>query len=278
MIDLETQHFKLNRFLLLIIGLWPLQQSNLTRFQFIVLFNILMTSIIFQLMSFVTLKCTPDLIINVLSSFLFSMPTIKDLLMQLQDIYDRLKDKNEIDIVKEYSYNAKRFTIVLTIFSICGLSFIIIISWSSVFYPITYPINVTQTRHLPMRIKYFIDQEKYFLLILLHFNATMCIGMIAVLAIGAMLITYLQHTCGMFRISSYRIKRAMQINTLENIKMKKENLILKGIISAVDMHRQAMKLSGLLVSKIQTMIFCLIIIGVIILSLSFFRVNQSFAN
>jgi len=34
----------------------------------------------------------------------------------------------------------------------------------------------------------------------------------------------------------------MHINTLENIKMKKENLILKGIISAVDMHRQAMKL------------------------------------
>jgi len=34
--------------------------------------------------------------------------------MQLQDIYDRLKDKNEIAIVKEYSYNAKRCTIVLT--------------------------------------------------------------------------------------------------------------------------------------------------------------------
>lgn len=34
--------------------------------------------------------------------------------MQLQDVYDRLKDKNEIDIVKEYSYSAKRFTIVLT--------------------------------------------------------------------------------------------------------------------------------------------------------------------
>jgi len=34
----------------------------------------------------------------------------------------------------------------------------------------------------------------------------------------------------------------MHINTLGNIKWKKENLILKGIISAVDIHRQAMKL------------------------------------
>jgi len=33
----------------------------------------------------------------------------------------------------------------------------------------------------------------------------------------------------------------MHVNTLENIKLK-ENLILKGIISAVNIHRQAMKL------------------------------------
>jgi len=34
-------------------------------------------------------------------------------------------------------------------------------------------------------------------------------------------------------------------NTLENIKSKKENSILKGIISAVNIHRQAMKLVSL---------------------------------
>lgn len=34
--------------------------------------------------------------------------------MQLQGIYDGLKDENEIAIVKEYSYNAKHCTIVLT--------------------------------------------------------------------------------------------------------------------------------------------------------------------
>jgi len=37
----------------------------------------------------------------------------------------------------------------------------------------------------------------------------------------------------------------MNINMLENIKPRKENLMLKGIISAVDIHRQAMKLVSL---------------------------------
>ncbi|XP_025270206.1 uncharacterized protein LOC109609838 isoform X2 [Camponotus floridanus] len=101
-----------------------------------------------------------------------------------------------------------------------------------------------------------------------------CIGAIATLAIGTMLIAYFQHTCGMFRISSYRIKRALHINMLGNIKWKKENLILKGIISAIDIHRQAMQLSRLLASKIETMLFCLIMLGVVSLSLNLFRILQ----
>jgi len=54
MINLETQHFKLNRVLLLIIGLWPLQQSNLTRLQFIFLSTILTTNIMFQVKHYFT--------------------------------------------------------------------------------------------------------------------------------------------------------------------------------------------------------------------------------
>jgi len=52
-------------------------------------------------------------------------------------------------------------------------------------------------------MEYFIDQEKYFYLILLHINAIACIGSAAMLAIGTMLITYFQHICGMFRIAWY---------------------------------------------------------------------------
>lgn len=39
---------------------------------------------------------------------------MKDLLMQLQDVCNGIKDKNEIAIMKEYSYNANRYTTALT--------------------------------------------------------------------------------------------------------------------------------------------------------------------
>ena len=48
MICLETKHFRLNRFLLLAIGLWPHQRSKLAQIQFIVLFTILTTFVVFQ--------------------------------------------------------------------------------------------------------------------------------------------------------------------------------------------------------------------------------------
>jgi len=39
---------------------------------------------------------------------------MKELLMELQHIFDGLKDKNEIAIMQEYSCNARRYTITLT--------------------------------------------------------------------------------------------------------------------------------------------------------------------
>jgi len=42
-------------------------------------------------------------------------------------------------------------------------------------------------------------------------------------------------------IYSYRIERAMSIDMLQNINLRKHVLIIKGLICAVDIHRQAMK-------------------------------------
>lgn len=63
------------------------------------------------------------------------------------------------------------------------------------------PINATES-HVIIT-EYFIDQKKYLYLILLHVNGVICIGTLIMLAIGTMLITYLQHICGMFKIARY---------------------------------------------------------------------------
>ncbi|XP_029678598.1 uncharacterized protein LOC115244796 [Formica exsecta] len=287
MISLETQYFNLNRILLLAIGVWPYKQTNFTRLQFKFLSTILTTSLIFQCTPFISYKCTLDFVVKILSSasmfaivvvkynmFYANIETVKGLLEQLQHIYNELKDKNEFAIIIAYGCNAKCCTAVLTICGICSLCALIVFElWSRIF-DVILPMNVSRSYSLPVTMEYFVDQETYFYWILLHINISFCVGATAMVGIGTTLIAYFQHMCGMVRISSYRIKRAMQLNTLKNNKFKNEILILKGLISAVDIHRQAMKLSKLLVSKIEKMLFSLILVGVVSLSLNLFRIFQ----
>ncbi|KAH0945601.1 hypothetical protein HN011_008528 [Eciton burchellii] len=287
MIRLEDNYFSINKILLLVIGLWPYKQTKLVRLRFILFSNILIGTIIFQLTVFLTFKCTPDLIAKVLSTVLFfsifvikyisfgtEFKTIKEILKQLQYIHDELKDANEIAIMRKYSHNAKRFTIFLISLAACGIFTLVIIQlWSDIF-DIILPINRSEPHHFLIMMEYFIDQEKYYYLIMLHINITICLSTASVIAIGTILISFCHHICGMFRIARYRIEHSMKFNMLQNNDMNKEILISEKIIYAVDIHRQAIKLSLFLVSKYEIMLSFLIIFGVVSLSLNLFRIFQ----
>ncbi|XP_077266203.1 uncharacterized protein LOC143899650 isoform X3 [Temnothorax americanus] len=73
---------------------------------------------------------------------------------------------------------------------------------------------------------------------------------------------------------SYRVKQAITIEILEKNSLKNKNLIYKGLIYAVDMHRKAMKFSESTISRFKVMFSLLIIVGVICASLNFFRIFQ----
>ncbi|XP_011860645.1 PREDICTED: uncharacterized protein LOC105557875 [Vollenhovia emeryi] len=203
---------------------------------------------------------------------------MKKLLMELQHILNNLKDKNEIAIVKKYSCIAKRYTITLTVLAVCGSFTCIIIQFWSKLMSAIVPINISQPYLFPIMIEYFVDQEKYFYLIILHIYATLFIGGIITLGTGTILITYIQQTCGMFRIASYRIEHAMSFNILQNITLKNEILMTNGIIYAVNVHRQAMKLSKNLISVLNMMMCWIIVNNIICISINLFCIASSGYN
>ncbi|XP_067216081.1 uncharacterized protein [Linepithema humile] len=227
MISIKSSHVSLQD-LLLIVGLWPFQQSKFVQLQLIIFFSILITFIVFQLTTFVSLKYTADLVINVLSSVLFYImftikyssffinnDVVKCLLEQLQRTCDQLTDENEINIIKKYNTYTKCYTTVCT---------------------------------------------------------PTCIGGIVTLATGMVLLACQHHACGMFRIASYRVEQAMTVCNSRRNCLKSHNLIYKGLIYAVDMHRKAMKFSQLSLSRFKVLIFLIISIGVICSSLNYFRI------
>jgi len=72
-------------------------------------------------------------------------------------------------------------------------------------FDVNLSINVSQPLRIQFVTEYFVNQEKYFFLILLHINIAFCIGTIATIAAGTMLIGYLQFIFGMFKISWYKM-------------------------------------------------------------------------
>jgi len=63
-------------------------------------------------------------------------------------------------------------------------------------------INASEANLMVQVIReYFVDQEKYSYLILLHLDAAMCIGAITITASGTIIAGCLKHICGIFRIA-----------------------------------------------------------------------------
>ncbi|XP_032687828.1 uncharacterized protein LOC116851995 [Odontomachus brunneus] len=292
MISIQTQHFNINRILLLAIGLWPYQQSRLVQFQVIFIFGILTSSIVFQLTAFLTTECTPEFVINVLSitcisiiylikynAFRINIHNTKYLLEELQQICNELKDENEIAIIKNYGCSARRYTIILILLAMC---YVVAVNvqpiWPRIFGFLLF-LNDSRSRSaIQVTTEYFVDQEKYFYLIMLHMNASFCIGTLATVASAAMFLTYFKHACGIFKIASYRMEQAINNDILQNVKDKV--MICEKIIYAVDIHRKSLRFTKFVVTSFEGMFFCILAVGVACLSLNLFRTFQlvSFGN
>ncbi|XP_011879080.1 PREDICTED: odorant receptor 22c-like [Vollenhovia emeryi] len=287
MINIVDRFFSFNRLLLLLIGLWPYERSKYVQLQFICVFSFLISSIIFQLTTFLTSKCTPEFIIKILSSvlvfsasvveynaFYVNSTAVKYLMEQVQCMYKDLTDTNEIAIVERYGSNAKYYVTRLAMVFFSGAFLFVAVQLLPEFRYFILSGNVSRTRHLQISTEYFIDQERYFYLVFFHINGTIILGCVVITATGLTLITYLQHACGMFRIASYRIDRAIQNYISKNVKLQNEILAHKGIIRAVNIHRQAITYSTYLISKFEISFMFLIAVGVMSTSLNIYRVFQ----
>jgi len=78
-------------------------------------------------------------------------------------------------------------------------------------FDVALSVNISGSRQILFITEYFVDQEKYFFLILLHINIAFCIGATAVTATGTLLLGCLQLIFGMFKISRYKCKMTTNI-------------------------------------------------------------------
>ncbi|XP_019700321.2 uncharacterized protein LOC105190446 isoform X2 [Harpegnathos saltator] len=248
MISFETEYLSMNRILLLMIGMWPYQQSKVVQLQIILFYGIFISMIIFQ---------------------------VKYFLEEFQYIYNELKNENEIAIIQNYGSKAKLYTAVLILFGICCVVILVAQPWCPYLLDIILLVNNSRPHPVTYIItEYFIDKERYFYINMLHMNIVISLGTVVLLATGTMLIACAKCICGIFRIASYRIERAMEINIACIVYVKDDIMIHNEIIHAVDIHRKAMTFTKFLLASFEGSFFCIMTCGVITLSLNLYRIFQ----
>lgn len=88
------------------------------------------------------------------------------------------------------------------VLSVFGFSIFVFLPFLPRVFNIVSPVNRSRSHvSLQINMEYFINQEKYFYLILLHIYTAFCIGWIALLAAGTMVLTYWYYGCGMFQVA-----------------------------------------------------------------------------
>ncbi|EZA51620.1 hypothetical protein X777_08804 [Ooceraea biroi] len=288
MVCIKKRFFNSNRLLLLPFGLWLGEKTIVTHLQATLLYSILISSVVFQLSRLFIAECSFDFIVRIFSStslyamltslpiiFWIHMKTITYLFDQLQYIYDRLKDRNEIAIYDKYGYFANHVTTIIIILLVCGLCGNSVIIYLPFVLDIVVPKNESYAiRTMQFVTEYFNVSEKYYFLVLVHLTAASVTGAIVFTGTGTMLFSYLQHVCGMFEIASYRIEQAMASELLHKCHIKNRNVICRKMICAIDIQRQAMEFAKHLITSMEGTLFVMIITTVLCMTCNLFRIFQ----
>ncbi|KAL0126421.1 hypothetical protein PUN28_005057 [Cardiocondyla obscurior] len=281
------RYYKINRIILKLVGLWPYHQSYFSQLLKVLFVSILVTFIFAQLLPFTTQQYNTSLLFQVLSFvfpilidttkyclFIIQANNLKRLLDQIQDDWNSLKDKFEIKIIKKYACNARLFSIVVMIYCYFGLLSCGIVQFLPIILDVLLPLNDSRPHYLLVATEYFVSQEKYFHLMLLHEALAYIIGTTALCGTSAIIMTCILHACALFKIASCRIENAIKKSTLMIPSPKREYFIYRKVVHAVIMHQKASKFVELLTSSFGTLFSILIILGVSSLTFNLFQFLQ----
>ncbi|XP_071628227.1 uncharacterized protein [Temnothorax longispinosus] len=287
-------YYTINRILLLCVGLWPCQKSTFKYIAITLMTIILASSVIFQLTTFITRECNTDVFLRVLT---YSIPWLgytlkynvlclnakrmRNLMERMLCDWNELNNVQEIEILKEYA-DIGRFITLITILFIygCIFCFIVILFLSNFLLDITSSKNESRPRQLPVLIECFIDQQKYFFLILLAACFAVVCSITTVVASETLNMSYTHHACGLFEIASCRIEQALLKNTVQGIASSTErnSILYQGIINGFNMYKRAIEFIEMLKRCHNWAYSLLLPLVVLSLSINLYRFSRLIAS
>ncbi|EFN89948.1 hypothetical protein EAI_15247 [Harpegnathos saltator] len=128
---------------------------------------------------------------------------IRNLTDHLLVDWDLLKSPEEYEIMKSYAENGRWYSLGYTLYCLISLCLFLSMSLIPHFLDVVLPLNESRPLVMPHPAYYFVDDREYFYYIFWYSTLTWEITVLGVIAHDCLLVTYIEHVCGIFAIVGF---------------------------------------------------------------------------
>ncbi|XP_011311472.1 uncharacterized protein [Fopius arisanus] len=209
----NRSYYQLTKRGLQCIGHWPFQSVKKRRFlrclTYILVTTIVVPKIIKLIESLhdwdIVIECLPMLGCHTMAqakffNWIIMEDHMKKLFLTIKRDWESLKLECDFKILHEWSDQARR----LNIFYATSLFGVLLVYFSSPSVPkildLLHPLNETRPRIFLYQTEFFIDQDKYYVYLLIHSYVTVALALAYIVICDNLFTTFVNHACGMFEI------------------------------------------------------------------------------
>ncbi|XP_028050497.1 uncharacterized protein LOC105836908 [Monomorium pharaonis] len=132
-------------------------------------------------------------------------------------------------------------------------------------------MNESRPRKIKINFEFFIDEQQYFYIYLIHEIILVIIGMFTIIGTGTLSMAFLKHCCATCKIASNLIENTVTKHTLSIPTCQKTHVMYQKINRAVHIHRKSLQFSTFLMNIMNKWFFFMVMISVMSLSCNLFR-------
>ncbi|XP_025161835.1 odorant receptor 22c [Harpegnathos saltator] len=205
---------------------------------------------------------------------------IRNLTDHLLVDWDLLKSPEEYEIMKSYAENGRWYSLGYTLYCLISLCLFLSMSLIPHFLDVVLPLNESRPLVMPHPAYYFVDDREYFYYIFWYSTLTWEITVLGVIAHDCLLVTYIEHVCGIFAIVGVNTRRfrferlsCERSEPATNVRARPEVSYHKRIMFSVQAHRRAICFAQLLEDTFSLTLALQIAIITVLMSITLLQIT-----
>ncbi|XP_043596089.1 uncharacterized protein LOC122573584 [Bombus pyrosoma] len=213
---IEFQYLKAIKFFGQLVGVWPYQEEFLKitiRFVTLVVTITCLATQMSRILAFYSLEILLEqmphlniILITLLKqyNYILNEKKLKELLSDI--VVERLieRPKKELEILDMYSQKAMILSFIYKVSTFVTAVMFVLIPAVSPILNIVAPLNESRSREFIYPAYYFVDEERYYYVILAHMVASVSVLVAVYIACDTSLIHLVQHGCALLTISGHQ--------------------------------------------------------------------------